>query len=454
MRAFANTISSRAAAGALAALLFFPGGAASALLGAENPALQAESAAVGNADAEPKTSGEPSRKASPSLEDAPAPGYPSAMPPAAHLPAEAAGLHDYEIKLSLARDQRRSKDYEMAEVGFLYVINSSAPDDVKQQALSDLAAMCEETRQQVKAQRIYTEWIRMYPQDPSLSEVYLRQGLLYRDMGASTRALAKFYAVMSSAISAPSERADYYKRLVLRAQTEIAETFLLDGKYSEAADKFKLLLKLENPDLNRSLILYKLIRCLYSMGEWGDAVSRAEVYLRNYPDSEDQAEVRFLFASSLKKMGRTSDSLTQVTLLLQTQKKLALTDPDKWRYWQQRTGNEIGNQLYQEGDFVNALIVYTKLAELDSTPSWQLPVLYQMGLIYEQLKQPEKAVETYGRILARQTEIPPDKLTALQTVIDMAKWRQNRLNWQAKAEQVQNDLGAAAPQPQPADAKP
>jgi tetratricopeptide (TPR) repeat protein len=153
-------------------------------------------------------------------------------------------------------------------------------------------------------------------------------------------------------------------------------------------------------------------------------------------------------------MGRTSDSLTQVTLLLQTQKKLALTDPDKWRYWQQRTGNEIGNQLYQEGDFVNALIVYTKLAELDSTPSWQLPVLYQMGLIYEQLKQPEKAVETYGRILARQTEIPPDKLTALQTVIDMAKWRQNRLNWQAKAEQVQNDLGAAAPQPQPADAKP
>jgi tetratricopeptide (TPR) repeat protein len=369
------------------------------------------------------------------------------------IEADAGGIPDYEIKMGLARTQRRNGDYEPAEKDYLFVINSRAPDSMKKDAFSELAAMCEGLKQYVKAQRIYSEWMRMFPEDVSMPEVLLRQGLLYREMGANTRALAKFYSVMSSALSSKDDRVvDYYKKLVLRAQTEIAETYYLDGKYLDASEKFKLLLKLESPDLNRGVILFKLIRCLYSMEAWADVIARSETYLNGYPDSADQAEVRFLLASSLKKMGRTSDSLAQVTLLLQNQKKLAMVDPDKWRYWQQRTGNEIGNQLYQEGDFVNALLVYNRLAELDASPSWQLPVLYQIGLVYEQLKQPEKAAEVYGRILGRKADITSGKFSALQTVLDMAKWRQNRLSWQSKAEQVEKDFGAAAPQPETAPA--
>lgn len=376
----------------------------------------------------------------------------SEIPPSANIKSEAeqttsVQMRDYALKLGLARSERRSADFAKAEADYLFIINSNASDNMKKVALSELAASCEESKQFVKAQKVYAQWTRQFPEDPGMLEILLRQGLLYREMGSSGMALTKFYTVMSTALSLKVDQMDYYKRLVLRAQTEVAETYYLDGKYSDAADKLKLLLKLETTDLNREVVLFKLIRCLYKLETYPEAVAKAQTFLNDFPDSPNQAEARFLLASSLKKIGRTSDSLEQVSLLLQSQQKTAAADPDNWRYWQQRTGNEIANMLYQEGDFVNSLQVYTRLAELDSSPKWQLPVLYQVGLVYEQLKQPEKALGVYERILSHAKDPGIESLSAVKTVIDMAGWRQNRLTWQAKAEKVERDLGTATPEP-------
>lgn len=43
-------------------------------------------------------------------------------------------------------------------------------------------------------------------------------------------------------------------------------------------------------------------------------------------------------------------------------------------------GNEIGSELYQEGDYVKALPIYLALTQLDSAPVWQFPVRYQVAL--------------------------------------------------------------------------
>ena len=104
----------------------------------------------------------------------------------------------------------------------------------------------------------------------------------------------------------------------------------------------------------------------------------------------------------------------------------------RWTYWQRRAGNDIGNQLYEEGDYLNALLVYSALSALDTALPWQLPVYYQMGLIYERLQQPLKASETYGRILAREKELASGSNPALQTVVDMARWRMQFLDWQTQ----------------------
>jgi tetratricopeptide (TPR) repeat protein len=120
--------------------------------------------------------------------------------------------------------------------------------------------------------------------------------------------------------------------------------------------------------------------------------------------------------------------------LLQSQQEIAGKDPETWAYWQRRAGNEIANQLYKEGDYLDALEIYLSLAELDKSAAWQAPVWYQAGLVYEQLHQWQKATDTYTRILDRQKELndagtPP----ALASLLEMARWRRDYIAWMQKA---------------------
>jgi tetratricopeptide (TPR) repeat protein len=114
---------------------------------------------------------------------------------------------------------------------------------------------------------------------------------------------------------------------------------------------------------------------------------------------------------------------------------MARINPENWSYWQQRAGNEIANQLYLEGDYLNALDIYNSLAELNTAPAWQLPVWYQVGIIYERLQQPKKASEKYDAIVAREKALTASAETPnLKTVIELAKWRKEHIQWQDRAE--------------------
>jgi hypothetical protein len=60
--------------------------------------------------------------------------------------------------------------------------------------------------------------------------------------------------------------------------------------------------------------------------------------------------------------------------------------------------------------------------------------LYQVGLVYEQLQQWQKATDTYGQILNRRSELtgsnaPP----SLSSLCEMAQWRKDYIAWLQKA---------------------
>jgi hypothetical protein len=57
-----------------------------------------------------------------------------------------------------------------------------------------------------------------------------------------------------------------------------------------------------------------------------------------------------------------------------------------------------------------------------------------MGLAYERLNQPQKAAENYQRILAGQKGLDSSASPSLKTVLEMAKWRMEFINWQATTE--------------------
>jgi tetratricopeptide (TPR) repeat protein len=126
--------------------------------------------------------------------------------------------------------------------------------------------------------------------------------------------------------------------------------------------------------------------------------------------------------------------LAQVLILLESQRAQAQAQPERWIYWQKRAGNEIGNQLYREGDYLGTLQIYERLAELDNTAAWQLPVWYQIGLVFERLQQPAKAMEIYSRLLARRPEVSGAHSTpSLNTLLEMTQWRRDNLTWFEKA---------------------
>ncbi len=344
-------------------------------------------------------------------------------------------IKDYQHEIDTARQFRRQKDTVNAEKMLVNLLDSDPPEQFKRAILFELALVAQDENKLSRAQQIFAHYVQMFPQDPAVPEVLLRQGLLYREIGAHNMAIGKYYSVMNSALNLKLEQFDYYKRLVLQAQTEIAETYFLMGKYPEAADFFKRILKQKAVEINRAEVHFKLIRCYAGLGKHTDVLRQVEAFVEEQPDSKDVPEARYLAANAYKALGRTRDAHSQVMKLLTSAADVKSENPDAWVYWQQRAGNDIANQLYLEGDFLNALEIYTHLAELNDSPAWQVPIWYQIGLIYEKLNQPKKATDRYTVISAREKNLQGTNSTpSLKTVIEMAKWRSEQIAWREKTD--------------------
>ncbi len=344
-------------------------------------------------------------------------------------------LH-WEVQLETAKKLRNQQETKKAAIMLVEILESCPDDELKKSALIELALSLQQENQLLKAYQIYAQFLSVYPDDSRTPEILLRQGLIIRNIGASTLALSKFYSVLSRALSLKLDQLSYYQRIVLQAQTEIADTYYILGKYEEAADFFQRLLRLDNQELNREHIQLKLIQSLSYISEHEKLIAQARDFITRFPNSSEQAEVRFRLAQSLKALGRMPEALKETLALLELSKKSPPADFQKWFYWQQRVGNEIANQLYKEGDYINALEIYQGLASIDTSASWQLPVLYQIGLVFERLKQPVMASQYYSKIISKENEVGTNNATALKIVIDMAKWRKEFLKWQTNAENI------------------
>ena len=354
--------------------------------------------------------------------------------------------HDYQARLEEGRHLRLMRQTAIAEPVLEDLITQpGAPEKVKGDALYELALIAHDEGNTVRAQQIYAQFVSRFSDDPRVPEIFLRQGQLFRQMGLDSLALSKFYSVMTSALALKNDKFDYYQKLVLDAQMEIAETHYQSGRFADAADFFSRLLKQNNPSLNRPEIQFRLIRSLQSTSNHTETAAQATDFLSRFTNSPYQPEVRFYLALALKELGRNDESLQQVLSLLKEEKVEAKDHPEVWAYWQQRTGNEIANQLYREGDYPKALDIYMSLEQLDHSAAWQLPLTYQIGMTYERLLQPQMAVQSYSNIVSRQTELSTNASPALKAMIDMATWRINFIHWQGKADNINKALSDSNP---------
>ena len=349
-------------------------------------------------------------------------------------PAEDKLLANFQSRLAAARSLVNTRQFNIAEPTLVGLMAENVPDEIRQNAMLNLGVLVQAENDLPRAQSIFTQFLERWPGDPRVPEILLRQGDIFRQMGLNNLALGKFYSVMTAALSLKSDQFANYQRLVLQAQVKIAETHYQSGRFAEAVDFYSRLLKHIDNSIDRPQIQFRLIRSLNAIGKNEEATGQAQDFLTHYPDASEEPEVRYYLAQSLKAAGQSGEALRQVSIFLRDQKNKTKDRPEVWAYWQQRVGNEIANQLYKEGDYVKALEVYLGLSQLNSAPAWHLPVDYQVGITYEKLLQPKKAIDTYNQILVQENTLGTNATPGLKAVFEMSRWRIGYLGWQSKAE--------------------
>ena len=351
-----------------------------------------------------------------------------------------ATLQKYRDKLAEARNLITTRQFALAEEKLLKLLDEKVPDTIRKPALLEMGGAVAAENDLPRAQSIYTQYLDRWSSDVRIPEVLLRQGEVFLQMGLEGMALAKFYGVMTAALSLKSDHMDYYRELVLQSQLKIAETYYQMGRYGDAADFYSRLLKQTESVVNRPLIQFRIVHSLSVIGHYDEAAAAAQDFLTHYPTDPQAPETRYYLAQALKGQGQAGESLRQVLAFLQEEKIQSRDHPEVWAYWQQRVGNEIANSFYKEGDYMKALGIYLSLVKLDAAPAWQLPIQYQIGITYEHLLQPQKAMEIYGKILATEKAVGTNTTPTLSAVFEMAHWRNGFIQWQGKARAVNQVL--------------
>ncbi len=352
-------------------------------------------------------------------------------------------------------------DWVAAEIAFRQIMASPrANNDDLASALLGLARLYRKQGSLTKAAAIYERFLKDYPGDSRVPDALLEVGRTDRDLGANQIAFARFYSVINSTLKLSSEGSEHYQMLAKTAQFEIAETHFRLGEFVEANKFFSRLRLLDLAPADRARAHFKSAYALYLGGDLEGAVTTLHSYLDQWPQDENVPEARYLLSLSLRSLGRKQEALEVALQLLRSEQ--ASADPKRWAYWQRRTGNQLANDFFQNGDTLNALLIYQGLAALSAEPTWRLPITYQIALCYERMRLYDRASAAYHTIVDSTTPPPAEAADSNKTatiepakpanselveLARMATWRLGQLDWREQTERQLAALFALGTQP-------
>ncbi len=328
-------------------------------------------------------------------------------------------------------------DRSRAEAAFAAALDVNSPVESKRDLLLEMGDLFSKGGEPLKAIATFEKFCQTLPADDAAPEVLLQLGILYRETGALTRAVSRFFLVLNSTLHMAPGHFEDYRKLAMKARLEIAETYSLQGDHEEARKYYSRLEVLDLSDDDRERVVFRGAQLQFFLEKWFDAGHQLAGFLQRYPGSANAPEARYLRAKALEKLERREDAVREVLALLQTKDEPGTRASRGLAYWKRRTGNELANRFYEQGDIMGALAIYQALAKSSDDPAWQWPAVYQIGLCFERLNLPERAVEAYQVIVARESAEAPRERTpeALSAVQSMAKWRLEHLDWVEHFEQ-------------------
>ena len=294
------------------------------------------------------------------------------------------------------------------------VLNSDASERIKEDTRKitllelayqrELAAEKDQTGGHLeRALQLLAEYVERYSRDAAVPEVLLRQGYLLRRLDLKDEAIEKFYLVLRSVPRIDGRNIAYSRRLVMMAQSAIADTCAEMGRHAEAAELYGRMLQTKSEELEVETVRIKQLRSLRESAPDGILERQAMGFLDDFPDSDYIPEARYFLAHSLKQQKKRDAALEQFQLLLEA---VELAPPDRlkrWMPWKLRVGNELANQFYLEGDYLSSLSLYRALARSNAEGQTRQAFQYQVGLCEERLGQVEDVIKTYQQIVEAPT---------------------------------------------------
>lgn len=356
----------------------------------------------------------------------------AARTPVAGYTREERLLHRLHYFTQAGVDLWAQGDREGAETAFAKAVNVNLPAEHKRDLLLQMAELYEDDGQLAKAIGALEKLYAADPDDVGTPEVLLQLGILYRETGAYDLARKRFFQVLNSTLSVTPETFDANRKTAMKARLEIAETYAAQGNFKEARRYFSRLQRLDLNEADLELVKFRETQLQYQLEDWRVAADQFGEFLEEYPESRHMAEARYLRSKALEHLELRDEAMQEVVTLLSTE-----TDPSAnaqdLAYWQRRSGNEMANRFYEQGDFHGALSVYQALARASADPSWRWPAVYQIGLCFERLNLPQRAAEAYQLIVSpeeNQEEESAEPLSeALVALRGMAEWRLEHLDW-------------------------
>jgi tetratricopeptide (TPR) repeat protein len=346
---------------------------------------------------------------SPAAAKASSPAVAKATAAPAAVKAAVSGMpHEIQSLFNLGATYVDRKEYPAAEVVYQQILrHAQARAKDQSSALLALARTYRLEGATTRAVACYEKYLKIFPDDPAVAEVYLDLGRALRTLGTFRLALASFYSVINSTMKVPANGFEKYRTIAKTAQFEIAETHFEEGDYAGASEYFSRLELLDLAPADRARAQFKVAYSLVLAKEPAKAVEALKAFLRQNSDDENVPEARYLLSVALQRMGHDQEAFNTALSLLKAEQARQSSDPRQWAYWQRRTGNQIANGFYEQGNFWSALAIYENLASLSTQdPSWRLPALYQCGLCYERLRQYDRARDDYQKVAAACTALP------------------------------------------------
>jgi tetratricopeptide (TPR) repeat protein len=351
---------------------------------------------------------------------------------------------EFELRLELEKQRQEAEDLfgriakaiaggkpGPVESYYLKILSLPLSADVEFRALFDFATYLDEQKiNPVKAAAGYEKCLSIEPASPRAPLIHLRLADIYRQLGAESRSLNNLYEVLSSSIRASGDPKG--ENLARQAMLKIGNTHFEAGQYEEAAGIYSRLKLLDLSPEDQAFVLFRATELLFRRNQYEAAIEAGRQFLEQFPLSKSVPACRQLVVQSLDATGQQDQAVQETLALLLSTRNV--TDPALATYWKMKTGNDLANVLYSHGEFVRALHMYQTMANLDNGPAWKLSAIYQIGLCFERLSEPRRALDAYR--YAADAAIPaaaPGSSTAsgisLQHLKDSAGWRARHIEW-------------------------